>query len=536
MSSLRRVFAMADAVISAAIKARAAAIRQPRVFIGFFEWLALGILTKSEVHMIFGEHVVKLNDVFAPSLVLEPSHIVRVAAVKWDGKVCKSAGKIDEALPAINHFVIGLEASSHSEPSPSLSRSTAQLAAGRAGWVLRATDCTGDCGIDAMAFLSKRPRFPSVWKKIREELAAYMDEVSGIPVWQDAYRSCQEDAVAAPPDHSASCGGMGPPPTLAAKGQRLGGLTEMPARGSSASSSSGSGASGSTAASSLCVPGLGGKLDAIAALPVVGSALARNASSGGPLDGAAPATTSDSSLAGSAVAAVAPISSCPPCAELESAASAASPPEPKLAVAAALVFAEPAALAPPPPLPPPPLPPVIVVAGPQAFRAWLTSLSTSDMEVTSRSYAAFRDAEALWQKEHKDHAVSAAECPPRRRHVASKVGFRLATGLAYLKWRREVGATSASPLKAERRTRTYLGGPQPRPPYRFTPSHGPGIFAPRFQGPSHTGGVEDGCSQPVFRSGRWRSHGPRRYLDSPPRVRTYVATRISCSPSGSMLI
>ena len=61
MSSLRRVFAMADAVISAAIKARAAVIRQPRVFIGFFEWLAWGILTESEVHMIFGEHVVKLK-------------------------------------------------------------------------------------------------------------------------------------------------------------------------------------------------------------------------------------------------------------------------------------------------------------------------------------------------------------------------------------------------------------------------------------------------------------------------------------------
>ena len=106
------------------------------------------------------------------------------------------------------------------------------------------------------------------------------------------------------------------------------------------------------------------------------------------------------------------------------------------------------------------LPPVIVVAGPQAFRAWLTSLSASDLDVTSRSYAAFKDAEAVWQKEHKDHAVSAAECPPRRRHVASKVGFRLATGLAYLKWRREVGATSASPLKAERRTRIWVGGVQ----------------------------------------------------------------------------
>ena len=151
---------MPDSLIAAAMKARAEVIRHPRVFIGFFEWLAWSIINTSEVHMIFGEHVVKLKDVFAPALVLESSQIVRVAAVIWDGKVCKSAGKIEEALLAINHFVIGLEASCHTERSPSLRRTTAQLAAGRAGWVLKVTDCTGDCGLDAMSFLFEASEVP----------------------------------------------------------------------------------------------------------------------------------------------------------------------------------------------------------------------------------------------------------------------------------------------------------------------------------------------------------------------------------------
>ena len=335
--------------------------------------------------------------------------------------------------------------------------------------MLKATDCTGDCGVEAMAFFSKRPRFPSEWKKIRGELADYMAEVSGIQVWQDAYRSCQEDVAAAPLDHSASCGGMGPPPVLEGTVKRQVGLTQMPARGSSASSSSASGTSGSNAASSLSLPGPGLQPDAIAALAVAGSELAAAGSGGvGPLEGTAMASTSTSSLVGSALVAVVPASSAPSLAELDAAASAsvAPQPEPELEVAAALVFVEPAATAtdfqpsegPPPPLPPPPLPPAIVVAGPQAFRDWLTSMPALDLEAISCNYAAFKAAEILWQDEHKSIKASASACTLRRRNTASKAGFRLATGLAYLEWRRGVGAASRSPLKAVRRLSIGVGG------------------------------------------------------------------------------
>ena len=79
---------------------------------------------------------------------------------------------------------------------------------------------------------------PSVWREIREKLASFMCEVSGIPVWQEVWRCCQEDWCQEDkrddlPSVSASCGGMGPPLLAKPVGPRMPKLS-----GSSATSSS----------------------------------------------------------------------------------------------------------------------------------------------------------------------------------------------------------------------------------------------------------------------------------------------------------
>ncbi len=105
----------------------------------------------------------------------------------------------------------------------------------------------------------------------------------------------------------------------------------------------------------------------------------------------------------------------------------------------------------PPPLPPPDEePPVdgaaaaVAVAGPRAFREWLTSRSAYQLSELTKSPAKFQAAEAQWRREELK-ANDAA--PIRRRNVANKLNLKYATALSYSKWKAGPGEASRAPLK-----------------------------------------------------------------------------------------
>ena len=57
---------------------------------------------------------------------------------------------------------------------------------------LKRTALTGDCGIDAVVYHLGRPRSPEVWGLVRHDVASFIEEVSAVAPWQEAFKACQE--------------------------------------------------------------------------------------------------------------------------------------------------------------------------------------------------------------------------------------------------------------------------------------------------------------------------------------------------------
>ncbi len=107
-----------------------------------------------------------------------------------------------DAVPLVNHFVIGapLRSMTDSSASRHLPAASALSAAGhsqgdlrvasaRAGLAVIHTQMAGDCGIDAMAYYAAVPRTASTYKAIRGALAMLMETVAEDPIWQDIFRA-----------------------------------------------------------------------------------------------------------------------------------------------------------------------------------------------------------------------------------------------------------------------------------------------------------------------------------------------------------
>ena len=86
------------------------------------------------------------------------------------------------------------------------------------------------------------------------------------------------------------------------------------------------------------------------------------------------------------------------------------------------------------------------VGGPTRFVDWLQGLTREKLQEISQSYTAYTAAERAWRSQPKN--LPARKPKPVRAYNATKVNQRVATGLAYLKWREAEGATSSSFRKA----------------------------------------------------------------------------------------
>ena len=232
---------------------RAEEVRRVGTYLGLFEWVVWGEMHGCHVHLLLGDHVTDIRACFAPGLpALVSDDIHRVAGVWSSHGLWLSAVRNGVAVPQMNHFVIGVAkqgsasaassscldaaasssaegsaaAGAHAAASSSAEGSaawpaaiplSAQRCAMRAGWLLKATEARGNCGIDAMAYHGGRSRTPAALATLREELADAVLQRMVDPAWHDVFLACQEGAGPKPAAKKktrgagvAKVGGMGP--------------------------------------------------------------------------------------------------------------------------------------------------------------------------------------------------------------------------------------------------------------------------------------------------------------------------------------
>jgi hypothetical protein len=163
------------------VNGRAETIRAAGEHVGFFEFLVWGHLRDRVVHMLFGDNLINLATLFGGPLcqvALENDcHVAAVSLVAGGGLL---ASRTD--IRCVNHFVIAVPVVG-AAASASASRSAA-VAARKAGFALKLTNATGDCGIDCMTFFDGLSRTPASFGTLRGELADFMVEHSADPAWQ----------------------------------------------------------------------------------------------------------------------------------------------------------------------------------------------------------------------------------------------------------------------------------------------------------------------------------------------------------------
>jgi hypothetical protein len=410
-----------------AILARANAVRTPGEWIGLFELVVWSWLRGVRVLMLYGKNIVDVRAWFGcdlPRQVLVGTH--RLAAVKvTDRGTWLSAPELGSGRT--NHFVIGVAAKDRRiVKAPVAGRSlvvtTAKSAALSVGWTLKATVAQGDCGVDCMAYYDNAAnRCRKSWLAVRLELAEFMESVHTQAVWQQVYSMCGEAdprprRLAAP----RSVGGMGPP-----EGSKRLGLGPPP----------------------LPPPLLPPSSLPPLSLPPTSSA--PPPSWPVPLRSAASTLTIDlevgSNETSSSQHAFWPklqpplVSGRPLAIDCDLDVSAHEAREGGALVARALAgsvggLGMRGALA------------ANTGEGVQSFGEWVQDMSPDDLNHATQSYFSYRAVEEQWRQQHPV-LKNTKLVVPAARHSASKVNFKLATGVAFLRWLASDGKDSKSPLK-----------------------------------------------------------------------------------------
>ena len=100
--------------------------------------------------------------------------------------------------------------------------------------------------------------------------------------------------------------------------------------------------------------------------------------------------------------------------------------------------------------------------GPPSFVAFLKSLPADEARNNCSSYYAFKEAEEKWLKANPRIKKAVMKRGVRRRNTDSKVRYRLATGMAFIAWRKEEGKDSKRKLADFMDTREKFEGKVPK--------------------------------------------------------------------------
>ena len=363
-----------EAMVQAAILARADQVRKPGVYLGFFEWVVWGKIRGVAVQMLFGSDIKDIGATFAPAVSWvgvdedDPLQAHTVAAVKlsedkWLVPESRSGSDWD-----VNHFVIGIECDKAEGCNPSLGDRCAIRAAGEAGWALEPTDATGDCAVDCMAYFAGLHRNPESFGLIRVEIAGYMQTIADRPVWHQVWKICQENT---PPEEGGAI-------VDAPKASSPGAPSQPAERAAEQASSPGA----------LCQPP---------------EKAAEEAWSLGALCQPADKNAEEASSLGAV---------CQPAQENAEKASSL--------VAVCQSAQEDVAEA---------------SSHNLSFIAWLATRDVDTLNRFTSSHAAYKQAEEEWLAKHQRVRKRVLNDSPRQRRNGTALRYRLATGLSFLRWR-----------------------------------------------------------------------------------------------------
>jgi hypothetical protein len=216
------------------MRERAAEIRERFSHSGLFEWVAWSVRKHVQVYMLFGTGIVDLCETFAPSMLFPAESTLRVCAVRISANseewLSAAPRKGSQAMPVVNHYVIGERArpSDGSAPSPAECEATgrprcvsAVRHALQVGWLLHPTVADGDCGIDCMSWHLSLPRTVASRMDIRADLADFIERVAEDESWQNVFNACCELAVGVA---HPLVKGSGPAASSSSSSSGLGGL------------------------------------------------------------------------------------------------------------------------------------------------------------------------------------------------------------------------------------------------------------------------------------------------------------------------
>jgi hypothetical protein len=180
--------------------------------IGFFEFMVWGHLRERVVNKLFGNNLVSVTKMFGPPLDMVPlENACHVTAVIVAAKEDLIAARSD--IRRVSHFVIAVPITCGRAVS-STSR-LAAVAAWKAGFALKLTHSTEDCGIDCMTFYDGLSITEASFGTLRTELADFMVEQADYLVRQEVLGLCSESGQAHPEVSNKKVldsgkGGMGP--------------------------------------------------------------------------------------------------------------------------------------------------------------------------------------------------------------------------------------------------------------------------------------------------------------------------------------
>ena len=195
---------------------RALEVRRMGTYIGAFELVAWSVLRNVKVGLVVGGSVHQMREWFLPALPEPPDSAGTHHLVACTIGIRGTLHPVDTfaSMPTFRHYVIGV-------PLPGRSRTSVDPVSGsaglravclRMGFAVVETQCAGDCGIDALCYHQGLPRNANELRRVRCELATFMEERAENPVWQDCFCACGESQMN-PEDSKASTWCSEPPPS-----------------------------------------------------------------------------------------------------------------------------------------------------------------------------------------------------------------------------------------------------------------------------------------------------------------------------------
>ena len=176
---------------------RAVQVRRMGTYIGAFELVVWSSLRNVRVGLVVGGSVHQIREWFMPAPPKPPDsagcHYLVACNIGAKGQL----HPVDTfgSMPEFRHYVIGVplpERSHGGVLDPVSGSASLRAVCLTLGFGVMETQTAGDCGIDAMCHHQGLPRTPAEFKRVRCELAAFMEDHAEDAAWQECFCACGE--------------------------------------------------------------------------------------------------------------------------------------------------------------------------------------------------------------------------------------------------------------------------------------------------------------------------------------------------------